>query len=82
MVFEVGHTIYFNDLVILSDQSVLPRWVEAPGFGGGGSDWVERHIESFVNIAGTMLGVPKASAALLSGEVRANRIILSVAEAN
>jgi phospholipid:diacylglycerol acyltransferase len=48
------------------------KWVEAEGpeYGNGGSDWVERHIESFVSIAGTFLGVPKAMAALLSGEMR------------
>ena len=41
-----------------------------PGYGNGGPDWVERHLESFVSIAGTFLGVPKAMAALLSGEMR------------
>ncbi|UZJ56317.1 hypothetical protein CBS101457_005637 [Exobasidium rhododendri] len=48
------------------------KWVEAEGkgFGNGGPDWVEKHIESFVSIAGTFLGVPKAMAALLSGEMR------------
>ncbi|KAK0530863.1 phospholipid:diacylglycerol acyltransferase [Tilletia horrida] len=48
------------------------KWVEAegPGFGNGGTDWVERHIEAFTSIAGTFLGVPKAMSALLSGEMR------------
>ncbi|MCO5612952.1 hypothetical protein L7F22_067225 [Adiantum nelumboides] len=48
------------------------KWVEAEGptYGNGGPDWVERHIESFTSIAGTFLGVPKAMAALLSGEMR------------
>lgn len=48
------------------------KWVEAsgPGYGNGGPDWVEKHVESFVSIAGTFLGVPKAMAALLSGEMR------------
>ncbi|KAG0144699.1 hypothetical protein CROQUDRAFT_46960 [Cronartium quercuum f. sp. fusiforme G11] len=48
------------------------KWVEASGpqFGNGGKDWVENHIESFVNVAGTTLGVPKTLAALLSGEMR------------
>lgn len=48
------------------------KWVEASGdgYGNGGPDWVEQHIESFVSIAGTFLGVPKAMAALLSGEMR------------
>lgn len=46
------------------------KWVEAKGHGGGGSDWVEKHIDAWVNIGGCMLGVPKAMAAFMSGEVR------------
>lgn len=48
------------------------KWVEArgPGFGNGGPRWVEDHIESFVSIGGTYLGVPKAMAALFTGEMR------------
>lgn len=46
------------------------RWVQSPEGGNGGEDWTERHIASFVNIAGPMMGVPKALAALLSGETR------------
>lgn len=26
------------------------KWVEAAGYGGGGSAWVETHIESFINV--------------------------------
>lgn len=48
------------------------KWVEAegPGFGNGGDRWCEDHLEAFTSIAGTFLGVPKAMAALLSGEMR------------
>lgn len=48
------------------------KWVEASGehYGNGGPTWVNDHIESFVNIAGTMLGTPKAIVALLSGEMK------------
>lgn len=48
------------------------KWVEASGptYGNGGPDWVEKHVDSFVSIAGTFLGVPKAMAALMSGEMR------------
>jgi phospholipid:diacylglycerol acyltransferase len=45
------------------------KWVEAKGYGNGGSDWAEKHIEGWVNIAGCLLGVPKAMAAFMSGEV-------------
>jgi len=48
-------------------------WVETPvskGGGGGGRRWVEKHVESYVDIAGPMLGVAKALPSLLSGEMR------------
>src|SRR5436309_406195 len=32
------------------------KWVESDLGGKGGPNWVENHIESFVNIAGPMLG--------------------------
>lgn len=46
------------------------KWVEADGYGGGGSEWVETHIEAVVNISGSLLGTPKAIVALLSGEMK------------
>lgn len=46
------------------------KWVESPEHGGGGSHWVENHIESYISIAGTHLGVAKAMAAFLSGEMK------------
>jgi phospholipid:diacylglycerol acyltransferase len=48
------------------------QWVTTDtslGGGGGGADWVDRHIQAYVNIAGTHLGVAKAATALLSGEM-------------
>lgn len=48
------------------------KWVEAQGdtFGNGGSNWVNDHIEAFVDISGSTLGAPKAIVALLSGEMK------------
>ncbi|KAJ6602138.1 phospholipid:diacylglycerol acyltransferase [Mycena sp. CBHHK59/15] len=46
------------------------KWVESPAHGGGGPDWVENHIEAYISIAGTHLGVAKAMAAFLSGEMK------------
>ncbi|WRT66574.1 uncharacterized protein IL334_003533 [Kwoniella shivajii] len=59
--------------VVLCSHSL--KWVESDpaenGFGGGGgAAWVEENIESWVNVAGTMLGVSKAMTAFLSGEMR------------
>lgn len=47
-------------------------WVtrsERDGGGGGGRMWVDQHVHAYVNIAGPLLGVPKAATALLSGEM-------------
>lgn len=48
------------------------KWVEAEGkyYGNGGVGWADKHIDSFVNVAGTMLGAPKAVPALISGEMK------------
>lgn len=44
------------------------KWVESQQGGQGGPKWVDEHIESFVNIAGPLMGVPKAVTSLLSGK--------------
>ncbi|SCU80271.1 LADA_0B06106g1_1 [Lachancea dasiensis] len=48
------------------------KWVEAEGplYGNGGRGWVDKYIDSFVNVAGTLLGAPKAVPALISGEMK------------
>ena len=46
------------------------QWVQSPDGGNGGDRWVERHVESIVNIGGPMLGVPKSWSALFSGEMK------------
>ncbi|KAK3710001.1 phospholipid:diacylglycerol acyltransferase [Vermiconidia calcicola] len=46
------------------------HWVEASGYGNGGSTWVNDHIESWINISGCMLGAIKDVPAVLSGEMR------------
>jgi phospholipid:diacylglycerol acyltransferase len=49
------------------------NWVETSkdeGGGGGGSDWTSRNVAVYVDIAGPMLGIPKAIPSLLSGEMR------------
>ncbi|KAI9477974.1 MAG: Lecithin:cholesterol acyltransferase-domain-containing protein [Benjaminiella poitrasii] len=46
------------------------KWVESEQGGKGGPNWVNEHIESFVNIAGPLMGVPKAVTSLISGETR------------
>jgi len=45
-------------------------WIESPEGGNAGKDWVNKHIKTFINVAGTALGVPKACSALVSGETK------------
>mmetsp|Transcript_2831 Transcript_2831/g.5879 ORF Transcript_2831/g.5879 Transcript_2831/m.5879 type:complete len:383 (+) Transcript_2831:59-1207(+) len=54
------------------------RWVTEPkesGGGGGGTDWVERNVQSFINVGGPLLGVPKATSAILSGEMEETAVL-------
>ncbi|KAL2179425.1 Lecithin:cholesterol acyltransferase-domain-containing protein [Thermothelomyces heterothallicus CBS 202.75] len=46
------------------------HWVASKHGGQGGDDWVEKHIESWINVSGCMLGALKDVSALLSGEMR------------
>ncbi len=46
------------------------KWVESEHGGRGGSDWVENHVDSWINISGCMLGAVKDLTAVLSGEMR------------
>ncbi|KAL1746161.1 Lecithin:cholesterol acyltransferase-domain-containing protein [Schizophyllum fasciatum] len=66
-----AHSMGANvSLVLLHACRRSMKWVESPEHGGGGPDWVENHIDSYISIAGTHLGVSKAMAALLSGEMK------------
>jgi phospholipid:diacylglycerol acyltransferase len=46
------------------------HWVQSDMGGRGGQDWVERYIDSWINISGCMLGAVKDLTAILSGEMR------------
>jgi phospholipid:diacylglycerol acyltransferase len=46
------------------------KWVENPEYGNGGSDWVNTHVDSWINISGCMLGTAKGVPAVLSGEMK------------
>ena len=46
------------------------HWVEAEGYGNGGPDWVNTHVDSWINISGCMLGALKGLPAVLSGEMK------------
>ncbi|KAL1881365.1 hypothetical protein VTK73DRAFT_4372 [Phialemonium thermophilum] len=46
------------------------HWVASEKGGRGGDDWVERHVDSWINVSGCMLGAVKDVTAILSGEMR------------
>ncbi|KAL2752200.1 hypothetical protein ACRALDRAFT_1078232 [Sodiomyces alcalophilus JCM 7366] len=46
------------------------HWVASAMGGRGGDDWVDRHVEAWINISGCMLGAVKDLTAVLSGEMR------------
>lgn len=48
------------------------KWVEAYGeyYGNGGPNWVNDHIEAFIDVSGSSLGTPKTISALMSGEMK------------
>ncbi|KAH8844229.1 hypothetical protein MCOR27_007167 [Pyricularia oryzae] len=46
------------------------HWVASQKGGKGGDDWVDRHVDSWINISGCMLGAVKDLTAVLSGEMR------------
>lgn len=66
-----------NRKVVLTSHSMGSQvllyffhWVESDKGGQGGPDWVERHVDSWINISGCMLGAVKSLTAVLSGEMR------------
>ncbi|KAG1740885.1 Lecithin:cholesterol acyltransferase-domain-containing protein [Suillus paluster] len=65
-----AHSMGSTVMLVLDLLGVDFKWVESPEHGGGGLDWVENHIESYITIGGTHLGVAKAMAAFLSGEMK------------
>jgi phospholipid:diacylglycerol acyltransferase len=46
------------------------HWVASAQGGGGGDDWVEKYVDSWINISGCMLGALKGLPAVLSGEMK------------
>jgi phospholipid:diacylglycerol acyltransferase len=46
------------------------HWVESEKHGKGGDKWVEKYVDSWINISGCMLGALKGMPAVLSGEMK------------
>ena len=46
------------------------HWVQSADHGGGGPNWVDTYVGSWINISGCMLGALKGLPAVLSGEMK------------
>ena len=46
------------------------HWIESESGGKGGPNWVETHVDSWINVSGCMLGAMKGVPAVLSGEMK------------
>ncbi|KAI1406324.1 LACT-domain-containing protein [Hypoxylon fuscum] len=73
---ELAHE-FSGEKVVLTSHSMGSQvlfyffhWVASPLGGKGGDDWVDRHVEAWINISGCMLGAVKDVTAILSGEMR------------
>ncbi|KAI8938971.1 hypothetical protein NX059_004818 [Plenodomus lindquistii] len=73
---EVAVNVSDKKVVLLSHSMgsqvlyYFMHWVEAEGYGNGGPGWVDKYIESWINISGCMLGALKDMPAVLSGEMK------------
>ena len=73
---ETAHTVAGRKVVLTSHSMgslvlfYFFHWVASPMGGNGGDDWVDRHVEAWINISGCMLGAAKDVTAVLSGEMR------------
>ncbi|OTB12561.1 hypothetical protein K445DRAFT_321005 [Daldinia sp. EC12] len=73
---ELAHE-FSGQKVVLASHSMGSQvlfyffhWVASAQGGKGGDDWVEKHVEAWINISGCMLGAVKDVTAILSGEMR------------
>ncbi|ESZ97885.1 Phospholipid:diacylglycerol acyltransferase [Sclerotinia borealis F-4128] len=46
------------------------HWVASSSGGNGGDNWVDKYVDSWINISGCMLGALKGLPAVLSGEMK------------
>ncbi|KAI1248097.1 hypothetical protein MGN70_010346 [Eutypa lata] len=73
---EIAHE-FSGKKVVLASHSMgsqvlfyFLHWAASEKGGKGGDDWVETHVEAWINISGCMLGAVKDYTAVLSGEMR------------
>jgi phospholipid:diacylglycerol acyltransferase len=73
---ETAHKVSNKKVVLVSHSMgsqvlfYFFHWVASELGGNGGDDWVEKFVDSWVNISGCMLGALKGLPAVLSGEMK------------
>ncbi|KAH8592368.1 Lecithin:cholesterol acyltransferase-domain-containing protein [Bisporella sp. PMI_857] len=73
---ELAHKVSHKKVTLVSHSMgsqvlfYFFHWVAAADGGAGGDDWVEKHVDSWINISGCMLGALKGLPAVLSGEMK------------
>lgn len=73
---ETAHKVSNKKVVLVSHSMgsqvlfYFFHWVASESGGNGGDDWVEKFVDSWVNISGCMLGALKGLPAVLSGEMK------------
>lgn len=80
MAIEMLHTVHKERVAMISHSMGgqvafgFLQWAEQQEPG-----WTDKYVAQFINIAGTMLGVPKAVSAVLSGEMRDTAQLITLA---
>ncbi|TVY81822.1 Phospholipid:diacylglycerol acyltransferase [Lachnellula suecica] len=76
MYIEMAHKVSGKKAVLISHSMgsqvlfYFFHWVAAADGGAGGDDWVDKYVDSWINISGCMLGALKGLPAVLSGEMK------------
>ncbi len=76
MYIEMAHQVSGTKVTLVSHSMgsqvifYFFHWVAAHDGGRGGDDWVDRYVDSWINISGCMLGALKGLPAVLSGEMK------------
>ncbi|KAN0101678.1 LACT domain containing protein [Hyaloscypha variabilis] len=76
MYVEMSNRVLKKKVVIVSHSMgsqvlfYFFHWVASKNGGNAGDDWVEKNIDSWINISGCMLGALKGLPAVLSGEMK------------
>lgn len=73
---EMSHEVSHKKVILVSHSMgsqvifYFFHWVASVHGGNGGDKWVDRYVDSWINISGCMLGAIKGLPSVLSGEMK------------